>query len=185
MNLATKKLCFVLVAAAVALAGCSKKPKRPDPSATMIGPDGGLSGAGLNFGGGGLVDDPNTTLGPRDPNAIDGQVRGLLAPVYFDFDQSAIKASERPKLDAAKAHLDANPADRLLLEGHCDWKGTAEYNLGLGDRRANAARQYLATLGVPADRLEVLSKGDLEAVENADTATMARDRRVEIVVLKP
>lgn len=181
MNLSTKKLCFVIVAAAVVLSGCTKKPKRPDPSATMIGPDGNsLSGANLNIDGAAFP----SGLEARDPNAIYGQVRGLLSPVYFDFDQSGIKGSERAKLDAAKAYLDSNPTARLLLEGHCDWKGTAEYNLGLGDRRANAAKQYLTTTGVSADKLEVLSKGDLDAVENADPDTQAKDRRVELVVLQ-
>ena len=184
MNLSTKKLCFVIVAAAVALTGCSKKPKRPDPSATVIGPDGGLSGTSLGGLDGGAA--TGTDLTSRDPNALAGQDRASLAAntVYFDFDQSGIKASERHKLDAAKAYLEANPTARLLLEGHCDWKGTAEYNLGLGDRRANAAKQYLTTSGVAADKLEVLSKGDLDAVENADEATQAKDRRVELVVLK-
>lgn len=182
MNLSTKKLSFVLVAAAVAFAGCSKKPKRPDPSATLIGPGGGsLSGA--NLGGFGEFSDDSglSARGTGDYSNVD---RSILAPVYFDFDQSGIKASERSKLDAAKAYLDANPTARLLLEGHCDWKGTAEYNLGLGDRRANSAKQYLTTSGVAADRLEVLSKGDLDAVENADEATQARDRRVELGVLR-
>jgi peptidoglycan-associated lipoprotein len=184
MNLSTKKLCFVLVAAAVAFTGCSKKPKRPDPSATVIGPEGGLSGAPMGDLGGAA---PGTDLvgghGGFDPSKGD---RDTLAAqtVYFDFDQSGIKPSERTKLDAAKAYLEANPTARLLLEGHCDWKGTGEYNLGLGDRRANAAKQYLTTSGVAADKLEVLSKGDLDAVENADEATQAKDRRVNLVVLK-
>lgn len=183
MNLSSKKLCFVLIAATVALAGCSKKPKRPDPSVTAMGPENSLAGNTLGeFGQGGV-----TGLETRDPNAIDGQDRIALQAqtVYFDFDQSGIKASERSKLDAAKAYLDSNPAARLLLEGHCDWKGTAEYNLGLGDRRANAVKQYLTTIGVAADKLEVLSKGDLDAVENSDEATAANDRRVDLVVLKP
>ncbi len=183
MNLSTKKLSFVLIAAAVAFAGCSKKPKRPDPSATLIGPDGGsLSGAPI--GGFGSEFGIDTGLTQRGAGDYSNGDRSILAPVYFDFDQSGIKASERAKLDAAKAYLDANPTVRLLLEGHCDWKGTAEYNLGLGDRRANSAKQYLTTTGVSADRLEVLSKGDLDAVENADEATQARDRRVELVVLR-
>jgi peptidoglycan-associated lipoprotein len=185
MNLSTKKLCFVIVAAAVALAGCSKKPKRPDPSATVIGPD-GLNASGV----GGLTDGglaPGLGLDSRGANDLSNGDRTALAgeTVYFDFDQSGIKPSERTKLDAAKAYLEANPTARLLLEGHCDWKGTAEYNLGLGDRRANAAKQYLTTSGVAADKLEVLSKGDLDAVENSDEATAAKDRRVDLVVLKP
>ena len=82
----------------------------------------------------------------------------------------------------AKEYLDKNPSHRLLLEGHCDWRGTAEYNLGLGDRRAGAVRKYLQSLGVPAERLETLSKGSLEAAKNADDATMSKDRRVDLVV---
>jgi hypothetical protein len=70
-------------------------------------------------------------------------IRGLLQPVYFDFDRSNVKADERAKLQAAKDYLDKNPQYRLLLEGHCDWRGTAEYNLGLGDRRASEAKKYL------------------------------------------
>jgi peptidoglycan-associated lipoprotein len=183
MNLSTKKLSFVLIATAVLLGGCSKKPKRPDPSSTVLGPDGGLSGAGIGFGD---MTAPGTDLSVRAPGDYSNGDRTALAAqtVYFDFDQSAIKASERTKLDAAKSYLDANPSARLLLEGHCDWKGTPEYNLGLGDRRANAAKQYLTTLGVSADKLEVLSKGDLDAVENADAATQAMDRRVDLVVLR-
>jgi peptidoglycan-associated lipoprotein len=108
----------------------------------------------------------------------------LLEPVLFEFDRSAISAAERPKLQAAQDYLNKNPQHRLLLEGHCDWRGTAEYNLGLGDRRAGSARQFLQTLGVAQNRIETSSKGDLEAVENADEATMARDRRVDLVILK-
>jgi peptidoglycan-associated lipoprotein len=184
MNLATKKLCFVIIASAIALTGCSKKPKRPDPSATMMGPN-GLNPTGIPLDSG-LVGDPNSTLSTRTPGDYSNADYSALEAqtVYFDFDQSGIKASERSKLDAAKAYLDSNPSASLLLEGHCDWKGTAEYNLGLGDRRANAVKQYLTTLGVAADKLEVLSKGDLDAVENADAATQAKDRRVNLAVLK-
>lgn len=184
MNLSIKKLTFVIIASAVVLTGCSKKPKRPDPSSTVLGPDGGsLSGAGVDTTGGFNPDAPG--LDARSGGAADGDRTALAAQtVYFDFDQSGIKASERSKLDAAKAYIDSNPTVRILLEGHCDWKGTPEYNLGLGDRRANAVKQYLTTLGVAADKLEVLSKGDLDAVEGADEVTTAKDRRVELVVLK-
>jgi peptidoglycan-associated lipoprotein len=184
MNLSIKKLTFVIIASAVVLTGCSKKPKRPDPSSTVLGPD--------SIGGGGTLGDfgntaaPGTDLVTRTPGDYSNVDRATLAAqtVYFDFDQSGIKPSERTKLDAVKAYLESNPTATLLLEGHCDWKGTPEYNLGLGDRRANAVKQYLTTSGVAAEKLEVLSKGDLDAVEGADEATTAKDRRVEIGVLK-
>ncbi|HSI08560.1 MAG: OmpA family protein [Rariglobus sp.] len=186
MNLSIKKLTFVIIASAVVLTGCSKKPKRPDPTSTVLGPDGGgLAGNGIGGLDGGTVLDPNSGLDPRGGGAANGDRTALAAQtIYFDFDQSGIKGSERSKLDAAKAYIESNPTVRILLEGHCDWKGTPEYNLGLGDRRANAVKQYLETLGVTADKLEVLSKGDLDAVEGADEVTTAKDRRVELVVLK-
>ena len=187
MNLSIKKLCFVTIAAAVVLTGCSKKPKRPDPSQTMMGPNGGsLNPSDINGGTGGLTD--GTAPGLNGQNtALDGdQDRTSLQAqtVYFDFDKSGIKATERPKLEAAKKFLDEHADARLLLEGHCDWRGTAEYNLGLGDRRANEVKKFLTGLGVSADKLETLSKGSLDAAEKADEATMAKDRRVELVVLK-
>ncbi|MCB1105308.1 MAG: OmpA family protein, partial [Cephaloticoccus sp.] len=170
MNIASKKIFFVLISAAVLLAGCQKKPKRPDPSATMLGTGTGGYDGSLNPIDIGTAA-PGTGLEGRDAGFdLNGQMRGVLESVYFDFDQSSIKAGERAKLQAAADYLRSNPTHRLLLEGHCDWRGTAEYNLGLGDRRAAAAKQYLGTLGISDDRLETLSKGSLEAVKDADKA---------------
>ncbi len=190
MNLLPKKLALLSVAAALVFSGCSKKPIRPDPGSTMLGP--GTGGAGINpmdidaGGMGGLTDPSAGGLVSRGDGVYEDadMIKGLIQPVYFDFDQSGIRASERPKLQGAQRHLAENPQHRVLLEGHCDWKGTAEYNLGLGDRRAAAARQYLITLGVAASRIETLSKGDLEATENASEDQTSRDRRAEIIILK-
>lgn len=187
MNIASKKFCLVLASAALLLAGCTKKPKRPDPSATVLGPTGGSgSGSTLNPSDVNAALDPSAMgLEARDPNIIEdaNSIRGMFQPVLFDYDSSAIKASERSKLQDAANYLREHPDQRILLEGHCDWRGTAEYNLSLGDRRANAAKRYLASIA-PADRIETLSKGSLDASQNADDATMARDRRVDIVILK-
>jgi peptidoglycan-associated lipoprotein len=185
MNVLSKKLSVLLAAAACLLAGCPKAPVRPDPSATVLGPQSG----GPNIVQPTALD---LTTGPTDLQARpegniidDGRtIRGLLQPVYFDFDRTDIKPSERAKLQAAKTYLDQNPGTRLLLEGYADWRGTAEYNQALGDRRANSAKRFLQTLGIPADRLESNSKGSLEASKNADDATAAKDRRAEVVIIK-
>jgi peptidoglycan-associated lipoprotein len=183
MNTASKKLCLVLASAAFVLAGCSKKPKRPDPSSTVLGPTGGGTVTPTEVP---VTSDATTQLAPRDPNIKEDEnsIRGLLQPVYFDFDKSHVKEGERAKLQAAKEYLEKNPQYHLLLEGHCDWRGTDEYNLSLGDRRATAAKKYLISLGVAADKVEANSKGSLEAAKNADEATMAKDRRAEVVILK-
>lgn len=190
MHALSRTALFLAVSVATIFAtGCRKKPGRPDPQSTVIGQPGTLNpndaggfGAGFNNGlteaGSGLVPGSNDPLDPLN------QDRGVLQSVYFAYDQSAIAQAERSKLDAAKAYLDANPGKRLLIEGRCDWRGTAEYNLGLGDRRAAAAKQYLVTIGVPETKIESISKGDLEAVENASDSAMAEDRRAELVVLK-
>ncbi len=175
---------FSLIVAALALfAGCAKKPMRPDPSATLIGPQGGAGG--LNPTDVPTTADANSGLQQRGDFDANGQLRGVLESVYFDLDKSAIKQGERAKLQAAKDYLAKNAQNRLLLEGHCDWRGTAEYNLGLGDRRANEAKKYLLSLGVGADKIETLSKGLEDAKKGGtDEATLQKDRRVDLVVLK-
>ena len=82
-----------------------------------------------------------------------------LADVFFDLDQSSIKEEGRASLNANAAWLKRWSNTRINIEGHCDERGTAEYNLGLGERRANAVRTYLVELGVPGDRITVVSKG--------------------------
>jgi len=185
MNLPSKRLCLIIASAAIVLAGCSKKPVRPSPDQTALGPAGGAGSGSLN-----PSDIPTTTpasdLQARSPFDANGQDRATLAAnaVYFNFDKSDIKPSERPKLQAVKDFLDKNPGQHVLLEGHCDWHGTAEYNLALGDRRANAAKKYLLSLGVAADRVETVSKGSLEAAKDAQGDAAAKDRRVDAIVLQ-
>jgi peptidoglycan-associated lipoprotein len=185
MKLASKSLCILAASAAAVLCGCHKKPVRPDPSSTALGPQSG-GGGNLTPTDVSTTADANSQLQSRDPNILEdaNTIRGLLQPVYFAFDRDAITAAERPKLQAAKDYLDKNPQYRLLLEGHCDWRGTSEYNLGLGDHRASSAKKYLVSIGVSADKIETLSKGSEEAKKNADADTMSKDRRDDLVVLK-
>ncbi|TAG25734.1 MAG: flagellar motor protein MotB [Verrucomicrobia bacterium] len=190
MHALSRKALFLVISAATIFAtGCRKRPNRPDPSSTVMSQPAGLNPNDVGGFTNGFPDGaaPGTDLSDRgssDINDPKNQIRGILEPVYFAYDQSAIAAPERAKLDAAKTYLDANPTQRLLIEGRADWRGTGDYNLGLGDRRANAAKQYLVTLGVPDTKVEILSKGDLEAVENASDDVMAKDRRGDLVVLK-
>jgi len=146
MNQISKKLCIVLLSAMVAFAGCTKKPKRPAPSDTMLGQGGSQSG--LNPGDAGNLGDPSASGLSQREGVIETEdmIKGLLEPVYFSFNESGIRAEERTKLQAAKDYIDKNPQYRLLLEGRCDWRGTGEYNLGLGDRRANSVKSYLQTI---------------------------------------
>ncbi|MFT3870009.1 MAG: OmpA family protein [Nibricoccus sp.] len=181
MNL-SKKLCLVLACTLVVFTGCFKKPQRPTVDQTVVGGGSGLP----NNGNENFTTDPNSPLKGRDEAGWNGNKNyDLLQPVYFDFDKSSIKESERAKLQAAKEYLEKNPDQRLLIEGHADWRGTAEYNLGLGDRRANACKAYLIKIGVAQDKVETISKGSLEAKEKGTSDEMAKDRRGQLVVVKP
>lgn len=79
--------------------------------------------------------------------------------VYFDLDASSIKDDARASLQANATYMKRWASIRVNVEGHCDERGTAEYNLGLGDRRGNAVKDYLVSLGVPASSINVVSKG--------------------------
>jgi peptidoglycan-associated lipoprotein len=91
--------------------------------------------------------------------AADLNREGVLRDVFFELDESTIKDEGRAALTANATYLKRWTSVRFNIEGHCDERGTAEYNLGLGDRRANAVKAYLVELGVPADRITVVSKG--------------------------
>jgi len=177
---------LALLAFLVLFSGCTRKPQRPTPLDTVMG--GGERSEQLDItslGGPGAFAAGEEPLQARaaggDDFAASGE-RGLLPEVYFDFDSSSIKPSERPKLDQIASFLQRNPDARALLEGHCDWRGTSEYNLALGDRRAKSVERYLTTLGIPDSRLTTVSKGDLEATEGASSEVMARERKVDVVI---
>jgi peptidoglycan-associated lipoprotein len=78
---------------------------------------------------------------------------------YFDYDKADIRPDAREALSKTGEFLKAHPEVKVTIEGHCDERGSTEYNLGLGDRRANATKQYLVSLGVPADRMTTVSFG--------------------------
>ena len=82
-----------------------------------------------------------------------------LGDVFFDLDNAAIKEEGRSALATNATYLKRWTTTRITIEGHCDERGTAEYNLGLGERRANAVKAHLVELGVPADRITIVSKG--------------------------
>lgn len=82
-----------------------------------------------------------------------------LVDIHFDYDKSAIRQSERDKLATAAKLLKADGKRKVLVEGHCDERGTSAYNLALGDRRAKAVKKYLADLGVAASRIQTTSFG--------------------------
>ena len=105
----------------------------------------------------------------------------LQSVFYFDFDQSSIKESGKAALSAHAAYLASNSGARIVLEGHADERGTPEYNLALGERRAIAVRQFLMAKGASASQIKVVSFGEEKpAVTGSSSSAYAKNRRVEV-----
>ena len=108
---------------------------------------------------------------------------GLLGEIHFDFDKSEIRDADRSVLDKNAENLKKFDFLRVTVEGHCDERGTAEYNLALGERRAKAAFDYLVSLGVPADRLKTVSYGkEIPLCHESNEDCWARNRRGHFTV---
>jgi peptidoglycan-associated lipoprotein len=106
-----------------------------------------------------------------------------LKPVYFELDSSDLSASNQKSLDENAALLKRYPTWAVTVEGHCDERGTAEYNLALGERRAIAARAYLVSLGIAADRLRTVSYGkEFPFDPGHDESAFAKNRRAHFVI---
>ena len=98
--------------------------------------------------------------------------------VYFDYDQSSLTSEAQATLDRQAAFLKASPSFRLVIEGHCDERGTREYNLALGDRRASAVRDYLVAKGINSSRLSTISYGkERPSVGGSNDTSYALNRR--------
>lgn len=104
---------------------------------------------------------------------------------YFDYDKADVRADARDNLSQTAQFLRSYPQVKIVIEGHCDERGSTEYNLALGDRRAAAAKQFLASLGIPADRMETVSYGKERPFCTAsDEACYTQNRRAHIIMAK-
>ena len=113
-----------------------------------------------------------------DVQSADNMLAKVGSTVYFDYDESSLTVEAQATLDRQAAFLKANPSIRIVIEGHCDERGTREYNLALGDRRASAASDYLVAKGVNASRLTTISFGkERPAVGGSNDTSYALNRR--------
>jgi peptidoglycan-associated lipoprotein len=166
---------LVAIAAALSLtAGCARRNRDLPPEP----PSGSTPGElGTETGDSG-------TPGQAVPGSRADFLQSVPADrVYFDFDSYSLDGEDRATLDAQAQWLARNPNVRVTIEGHADERGTREYNLALGDRRANAARDYLQARGVDASRMQVISWGkERPAVEGSNESAWAQNRRAVTVV---
>ena len=134
---------------------------------------------------------PPAPSAPTDVDAVDIgsqdlaslNSKGYLKDAYFDYDQSDLRDDARTVLSSNAEWLKRYRTIQVLVEGHCDERGTSAYNLALGDRRANAARDYLDSLGVPASRIRTVSYGkERPACTEASEDCYQQNRRAHFVI---
>jgi len=171
------------VLAALVLAGCSTTKLDEAPVETRNVPaDGSTSSAGT--GGAGAAGTAQSGVATVDLSKQGGgAAAGLLAQrtVFFDFDSFVVKDEYRPMLEAHAKALSANRSKRMVLEGHTDERGGREYNLALGQKRAEAVLRTMVLLGVQDSQLEAVSFGEEKpAVQGSDEAAWAKNRRVDL-----
>jgi peptidoglycan-associated lipoprotein len=112
------------------------------------------------------------------------QARGYIADAFFEYNDSSLSADAQTALTSSANWLKKNSQYNLLIEGHCDERGTEQYNLALGDRRANQAKEYLVTLGVDAARIRTVSYGEERPFDPGhDDSAWAKNRRDHLVLV--
>jgi peptidoglycan-associated lipoprotein len=156
-----------LLAAVLLLAACSETPPATNAGA----------------GAGAATPQQATTPSGPVPGSEQDLVQNVGDRVFFDFDKSDIKAEGRQVLQRQADWLKKYPSVTVTVEGHCDDRGTREYNLALGERRATAVKKMLVALGVPANRISTISYGkERPAVVGDNEAAWAQNRRGVTVV---
>jgi peptidoglycan-associated lipoprotein len=180
----------------VAASGCRKKPVNPTPlPGSKTGKVGG-EGPGEPLTRGEKLPTPAvvgteipTGTPPNPADLHKGWLEDAEAlktdTVFFDFDSSVLKASEKPKAAAVADYLKANPAKAVRVEGNCDERGTEEYNRSLGERRALAVREELVRLGVDPTRVDTKTWGKDNPANDPghDEAAWKKNRKDEFIVL--
>ena len=187
-----KRLIYLVAAAAAALsiAACSSSIKLDDPAPVEDRsniPADGSTAAGAGAGGasanpaGSSRPVAQVTLDAKDPLQDPNNPLSRRS-IYFDFDSFAIKDEYRSTLDAHAKYLTGNRAKKVVIQGNTDERGSREYNLALGQRRAEAVRRALIALGVSESQLEAVSLGEEKARSGAnDDAALAENRRADLV----
>jgi peptidoglycan-associated lipoprotein len=175
-----KSAAVLALACAVAFVGCGKDPKPQPPAPPPAAPATPPPAPPPTQAPAPVVNEYDR-IKAMSSDEIDRL--GLLAEIHFDYDRSDIREADRAILSKNADVLKKFDFIRVTVEGHCDERGTVEYNLALGERRAKAAFDYLVSLGVPADRLKTVSYGkEVQLCQEANEQCWYRNRRARFTV---
>ncbi|HZP45100.1 MAG TPA: peptidoglycan-associated lipoprotein Pal [Candidatus Binataceae bacterium] len=171
---AARRIVPLVALLVIVLWGCSSK--KPETNA------GANAGSQPGLGQEGLGGTNGSSLSQFQKGTL-GQGQGPLSDIHFDYDSYTVRPEDGDILRANADWLEKNPQAKVQIEGHCDARGSEEYNLALGARRAQAAKDYLQTLGIAADRLSTISYGKELPLCTEDTEDCyAQNRRDHFAV---
>jgi peptidoglycan-associated lipoprotein len=184
------KLLTLSIIVTVAAAGCRKTPvnvtdlpgarahapkDNPELAQPLTGPTNGVDTTSVGI-----------PTGPGHPGWIENAEKFKAHTVHFEFDSSVVKGAEKSKVEAVANELKNNPNTAVKVEGHCDERGTEEYNRSLGERRALALREELVRFGIDPNRVDTISYGEDKPVATGhDEAAWKQNRRGEFIELTP
>jgi len=176
------------LALTVLLTGCPKRPVTPITSAPAPTPPVAAAPAPVPIAPApappvAMAAPPAPVPSPAPPKEY--MPNAALKGIHFDFDKSAVRSGDAKILDASSAYLKANPDQLVLIEGNCDERGTVEYNLALGERRAKAAMSHLVAQGIPASRITLVSYGEERPVCTEKTEVCWSENRHDQFLTKP
>jgi len=184
--------CVALIAV---LAGCAKQPGLAQGAAPAPTGAATASGALKTAAGSGAAatarstatrGGPATAAGSERPAPSEFVASADLQDIHFDFDRYELRDTDRQVLDRHAAWMKEHAGTLMLVEGHCDERGTAEYNISLGERRAKATANYLTSRGVGSERITIISYGEQRPVcRDANEACWQKNRRAHFLVKRP
>jgi peptidoglycan-associated lipoprotein len=186
----SKFIVVSLVISAAVLAGCAKRPATatasvpaPTGTAATTGTTGATTAAPTPAAVQPSTAAPQTPTPTARPAIKDFTAVPELKPIYFDFDKYDIRPGDAKVLDANAQWLKSNTEQLVLIEGHCDERGTNEYNLALGERRAKSTMNYLVSQGVQASRITIISYGEERPVcTQRNEECWSKNRRAQFLV---
>lgn len=173
LNIQSKKFLVTLISSLLLVVSCKSKPTTSDVEA----PVGGSEGQQMDSN----IDSKNMSFDAAGSDS--GSINGLKS-IQFDYDSSTLGTEARRQLAENAEWIKANKAVTVQVEGHCDSRGSVEYNLALGERRAKSVKNYLVGLGVETKRLTIISYGEEKPLVTGDNeAAFAQNRRANFVPL--
>ncbi len=186
---------FLIFAVAIALVsvGCAKKKvvtepavKQPEQAKTQTQPAPAPKAPASEEGVKTQPENTSQVAKATPPSTEETEIKNArFQDVHFDFDRYDVKENDKPGLKNVADWLGKHPDAKLMIEGNCDERGTAEYNLALGEKRANSVKEYLVALGIPADRLETISYGKEKPIcTEHNESCWYKNRRAHMIAVK-